>query len=156
MRKHFILATFGAGLLAAAAGGVHAHSGATGIVKERMEAMKAIGKEMKAMGAMAKGETAINEAAIKNASRTIVGHARKIDALFPDTKKSRNSHVSEAAPAIWGNKAEFAQLAERLANDAEGLVAIASTADRGLLGKQLSMLGTDCKACHKKFRIKKN
>ena len=78
------------------AGAVFAHSGATGIVKERMQAMKAIGKSMKTLGAMAKGETGLSAAKLKAASQTISGHAAEFDRLFPNTKASRKSHVTEA------------------------------------------------------------
>ena len=135
------------------AGAVFAHTGATGIVKERMEAMKAIGKAMKALGAMAKGDAAFNAARIQAASKTITGHAGDFDRLFPDTNKSRKSHVSEAAPAIWTQKPEFLALAKKLADAAAGLEGISA---RGELGGQMKALGTTCKGCHEKFRIKKN
>ena len=135
------------------AGAVLAHRGATGIVKERMEAMKAIGKAMKALGAMAKGEAAFNAATVKTASKTIIGHAGDIDRMFPDNDKSRKSHVTEAAPAIWTDKPAFLALAEKMAEAAGGLESVSSQSE---LGGHLKTLGATCKGCHEKYRIKKN
>lgn len=149
LRKHLFLSLCFALL---GAGAVFAHSGATGIVKERMEAMKAIGKTMKALGAMAKGDAAFSAAKMKAASETIKGHAGNIDRLFPDTKKSRKSHVTEAAPAIWEQKPEFLTLAKKMAEVAGGLETISS---RNELGGQMKALAATCKGCHEKFRIKK-
>ena len=135
------------------AGAVFAHSGATGIVKERMDAMKAIGKAMKSPGAMAKGEAAFDVPEVQAASRVISGHAEAFDRLFPDTKASRKSHVTEAAPAVWTDKPAFLALAKELAEAADGLETVTA---RGELGPQMKALGDTCKGCHEKFRIKKN
>ena len=150
LRRHFILALCFALL---GAGAVFAHSGATGIVKERMDAMKAIDKTMKELGATAKGEAAFSAAKMKAASTTIQEHAGNCDRLFPDTKKSRKSHVTEAAPAIWEQKPEFLALAKKMADAAGGLETIGSPSE---LGGQMKALAATCKGCHEKFRIKKN
>ncbi len=150
LRKHFLLSACFALL---GAGAVYAHSGATGIVKERMDAMKDIGKTMKSLGAMAKGEAAFNADTLKAAASSIKGHAGNIDRLFPDTKKSRKSHVTEAAPAIWEQKPEFIALANKMAEAAGGLETISS---RSELGGQMKALAATCKGCHEKFRIKKH
>ncbi len=150
LRKHFLLSACFALL---GAGAVYAHSGATGIVKERMDPMKDIGKTMKSLGAMAKGEATFSSDTVKAAAETITGHAGNFDRLFPDTKKSRKSHVTEAAPAIWTNKPEFLALAEKMAEAASGLETVAQ---RSELGSQMKTLADTCKGCHEKFRIKKN
>ena len=135
------------------AGTLWAHTGASGIVKERMDAMKAIGKAMKSLDAMAKGTAGYHADVVKAASRTIKGHAEAFDRLFPDTNDSRKSHVTEAAPAIWSDKPAFLALATELAEAATKLEDIT---ERGQLPKHLKALGATCKGCHEKFRIKKN
>lgn len=151
---------FATGLVAALAlgvsGGLHAHSGAMGIVKERMDVMKAIGKAMKSLGAMAKGEAKLREKRVRSAAKAIADHSAKIEALFPDTPKSRKGHLTEAAPAIWENNEEFLALTEQMAKNAQSLEAAADGLDRKGLGKFVGKLANDCKACHQKFRIKKN
>ncbi|MEM8688592.1 MAG: cytochrome c [Pseudomonadota bacterium] len=134
-------------------GAVWAHSGATGIVKERMDAMKAISKAMRSLDAMAKGKTAFRKATVKVASRTIKEHATTFDRLFPDTNHSRKSHVTEAAPAIWADKPVFLALAQKMADAAKGLDAVSAHTQ---LPQHLRALGATCKGCHEKFRIKKN
>ena len=129
------------------------HSGATGIVKERMDAMKAIGKAMKTLGAMAKGEAAFDAPKVQAASKIISGHADALDRLFPDTKASRKSHVTEAAPAIWADKPAFLALAREMAQAADGLEKVGASGD---LGASMKALGATCKGCHEKFRVKKN
>ena len=149
LRKPALLALV---LLTASTAGLLAHSGATGIVKERMEAMKAIGGAMKQLGAMAKGEAAFDQAKVMQASKTISGHAAEFDRLFPDTAKSRKSHVSEALPAIWEDKPAFLALAKELRQAASGLEAVTASAG---LGASMKALGSTCKGCHQKFRLKK-
>ncbi len=143
----------GAVIAAFGAGGVLAHSGATGIIKERMDAMKAIGASMKSLGAMAKGEKPFDEKQVKTASETIIGHAGKIDEMFPDTQKSRKGHLTEAAPAIWDDKPAFLALAKDMADAARDMQSISAASD---LGAPLKALGATCKGCHEKFRIKKH
>ncbi len=156
MRIHPARALLAVALLVTGSAGLLAHSGAKGIVKERMEAMKAIGKAMKSLGAMAKGETKLRERNIRDAAATIASHAEKIGDLFPDAPNSRKSHVTEAAPTIWEYNQEFLKIANVLTKEAKSLNAIAATKDRSQLGRQLGALGATCKSCHKKFRIKKN
>lgn len=140
-------------IAALGAGGVLAHSGATGIIKERMDAMKDIGKAMKSLGTMAKGEKPFSPEKVKAASETIIGHAGTIDRMFPDTEKSRKGHMTEAAPAIWEDKPAFLALAKEMADAAASLKAVSAS---GELGTPLGVLGKTCKSCHEKFRIKKN
>ncbi len=153
MQKRVLAAALAVCLLVMGATGLMAHRGATGIVKERMEVMKAIGKAMKSLAAIVKGEAKFSEETVGNASTTISSHARKAKDLFPDTPESRKADVSEAAPAIWENKAEFLALADKLAESAEELEFAAT--DASTLASQMGVIGANCKSCHKKFRIKK-
>ncbi len=155
MKKFLVLATL-MSALSLAAGSLHAHSGATGIVKQRMDVMKAIGQAMKLLGTMAKGKTRIDEGKLRKAAKTIAQHSAKIERLFPDTPQSRKGHLTEATPAIWEKNTEFLKIAGEMTSHAEDL----STAAKGLGRKELDAfvgkLGATCKSCHKNFRIKKN
>ena len=66
--------------LAVAAGGttslVYAHSGAKGMVKERMEMMKGMGDAMKTMGAMFKGEAPFEPAVVAEKAAFLAKHAK--------------------------------------------------------------------------------
>ena len=83
MRK-LILAIAG---LSAITGLAFAHSGATGIVKERMDAMKAIGAATKAIATLDWSDVDAARAKLKSAAAQIEGHAAEVVSLF-----NRGSH----------------------------------------------------------------
>ena len=136
--------------------GVWAHSGASGIIKERMEAMKSMGAAMKATGAMISGKQAYDAEKIREAARAIGKHASETVELFPDTEESRNLHISEAAPAIWEKKDDFTALALELAKTSEQLAQNARSEDKKLVIENFKAVGGACKTCHERFRIKKD
>ena len=75
--RRFLIPTVSAGLCALLvlcllqAPTVQAHSGATGVVKERMALMKTLGGEIKKIAAMFKGEAAYDPGEIAAAARRI-------------------------------------------------------------------------------------
>ena len=113
MRKH--IGTVTLGLALASASPAHAHSGATGIVKERMEAMKSIGGEMKAVGGMFQGKVEFNTMRIEKAAGVIHDHASKIEKLFP---KGSDHKPTRALPEVWKDKVEFDAIAMEMAKAA--------------------------------------
>lgn len=73
---------------------VFAHSGATGIVKERMDSMSAMGKTVKGLAAMMRGDVDYDANAVRNGAATIRSHAgNALTRLFP---KGSLGHKSEA------------------------------------------------------------
>ena len=96
MRTNFSIALFSLMLVAFFAGPteIFAHGGATGIVngivKERMEVMKSIGK-------MARGKAPLDNKKIARAAGKIADHSTRITTLFP---KGSDQGVSEASPKI--------------------------------------------------------
>ncbi len=130
-----------------------AHSGATGIVKERMDSMKDTGKQMKTIGEMVKGKTPYEREKAATAARTISLNAAKIPELFPE---GSTSHPSEALPAIWQEWGSFEELAGRMGQSADALFKAANTASSGSeLGSAFRQLAGTCKSCHEKFRLEK-
>ncbi|SHI46173.1 Cytochrome c556 [Palleronia salina] len=96
-----------------------AHSGATGIVKERMDAMKAMGDAVKSVAPMMRGEMDYDADAMRAAARTFQEHAGDaMTELFPE---GSGGMPSEAKDAVWEDWDAFAELADRLAVYAEGL-----------------------------------
>jgi len=103
-----------------------AHSGATGIVKERMDAMSAMGKAVKQVAPMMCGETAYDADTVRHAAETIGMHAGDaMTRLFPDGSAGM---PSVAKDAIWNDWESFAGLAEELHRYAEGLALAADNA----------------------------
>ena len=118
-----------AALLAATGLAALAHSGATGVMKVRMDAMGEMGDEMKRLAPMMRGQTEYDPDVVRSAADTMIGHAGKqMTELFPE---GSNEKPSEALDAIWEEWEEFAALAEALRTSAEGMKL---AADNGLAG----------------------
>ena len=143
-----------AGLVAISIGGLaFAHSGATGIVKERMESMKSIAGSMKTISKLDWANPEKARASLQKNADAIGGHASHIVKMFP---KGSIKGPSEAIPAIWEKPDEFAKLAEALEIRAVELAAMASKVSSGDgIKPQLTSLGETCKTCHEAFRKKK-
>ncbi|MAS04790.1 MAG: cytochrome C [Ahrensia sp.] len=106
----------------------YAHGGATGIVKERMEAMGTMSDVVKALSAMMRGETAYNADAVRDGAETIRRHAGEaLTGLFPE---GSGGEPSEAKAEVWSNWDEFSALAAQLETLSEGL---GLAADNGLM-----------------------
>lgn len=122
-----------------------AHQGATGIVKERMDAMSELGKSMKALAGAIKASDA---AEIKTLAQAIEKHGgQSMLEQFPNGSLSK---VSEATPAVWQDWEGFSKLAFQLEAQAQSLAA-----NPGKAEAIFAQLGNTCKACHKDYRIKK-
>ncbi len=131
------------------------HSGATGIVKERMDDMVAMGKALGSIADMFKGKTGFSAATVVTASDIIIEHSAGLEKLFPDTKESRTGSHTEALPAIWQNNGDFNALAKALGVEAAALKKSGDSGDQGMIRKQFSKTAKACSACHKDYRKKK-
>ncbi|MEY8119999.1 cytochrome c [Falsihalocynthiibacter sp. BN13B15] len=125
MKTTPILASIVVGFTAIAA---FAHGGAMGIVKERMDAMDAMGKAVKSVAPMMQGTTDYNAETVKQAAALFLQHSgEEMTSLFPE---GSGAAPSEAKATVWSDWDEFSELAERLGVAAEGL---AKAADNGLM-----------------------
>ena len=117
----------------------YAHTGATGVYKERMDAMMAMGKVVKSLSAMMRGETGFDAASVKEGARAIKSHAGEaMTSLFPE---GTTEAPSEAREEIWSDWETFAALATQLETYATGLE-IAADNGLGMSGDaQGSMMG---------------
>ncbi len=105
-----------------------AHSGATGIVKERMDAMSEMGKTIKELATMMRGEKAYDANIVRTGAALIGKHSGDaMTGLFP---KGSKHGPSEAREEIWTNWEEFKSLSNRLELLAAGL---SDAADNGLM-----------------------
>lgn len=133
-----------------------AHSGAKGVVMERMEGMKSLGGAMKIVKSQL-GDSP-DPAALREAADLIRANAGDhMTSRFPPGSMQ---DVSEAAPAIWEDFESFSKIAASLATGAERLedFAIALETDATpdtTLQELFAGLGGTCKSCHADFRIKK-
>lgn len=131
---------------------VFAHSGATGVVKERMELFKAMGKGMKPIVAMMKGKQTFDSQEVTNFSELVVRHSAQLPHKFPEGSLK---DPSEARPSVWQDNKRFVGLFTQLSDEAKVLASKAAANDESAVYKQLKVVGKACKQCHKDFREKK-
>ena len=137
-------------LAAAAATGVPsaAHEHATGIVKERMDAMTLIDKRTKAILQRIKGKRDL--ASIKADAEVIASHAGHITHLFP---AGSMQSPTRARAAIWQNWPDFERKAHDLEDSSRALAAT-NASDAAALGAAAAKLTATCDACHDKYRAR--
>ncbi len=130
-----------------------AHDGATGVVKERMDLMKTIGKNTKAIAPIAMGSAEMNLKAVEEAATTISNAAKEAVTKFPE-----GSHTKETAAKIevWAKWDEFAGLMKSLETDSAKLAAMAKAGEEFELIDGFNKMISNCKNCHTKFRNKKD
>ena len=146
MFGRFVLAASAAGLAAFAA---LAHSGATGVVKQRMDGMKEMSHAAKAMGAVKAGAIPFSFETLNLAGREIAKHGAKARELFPEGSLTA---PTEALPVIWSDRETFDRLLDQMTDAAEKL---AVSADRDEATALANRIGGLCKDCHATFRKKK-
>lgn len=138
------------------AAGALAHSGATGIVKERMDGMMAMGKALGTVADMFKGKTTFDADQVAGAAKIVESHAAEMGSLFPDTKQSREGKGTEALPSIWENKEDFLAIAKALENKSADLAKVAVTNDQAQIRRAFGEMAKTCSACHSDYRKAKN
>ncbi|HAT86593.1 MAG TPA: cytochrome C [Rhizobiales bacterium] len=107
---------------------VLAHGGATGIVKERMDAMGMMGKAVKGLKGMMQGKAAYNADLVRKQSAVIKQHSG--EALIKGFPEGSTQMPSEAKNEIWMDWERFSSLAEQLGTYAG---ALEMAADNGLM-----------------------
>ena len=88
---------------------------------------------------------------VEGALSSIAGHAKDFPTHFPPDSKTGND--TEASPAIWENMDDFTARADKLAADANALLADLPS-DQAAVGKAMQTLGANCGACHEIYRVK--
>ena len=132
-----------------AGGAALAHSGAMGVVKERMDAMGEMGRALKALTAETRSG-APDLAAVRASGAVIAEHGgAAMVTLFPD---GSDGGVSEALPAIWSDAAGFAALADKLKAQGEALAGAGSAEG---LAEAVQAVARVCAECHEGYRLKK-
>lgn len=149
-RTHYAAAiTFGLIVTISAA---IAHEGATGIVKTRMDAMKAAADALKPVGAMAKGKRPYDASKVAEAARVVHEHAQKIPELFPPDTASKES---EARDLIWTDWADFKTKAHDLEVASDALTSVAQAGSGDTWKPAFTKVMKTCKSCHERYREEK-
>jgi cytochrome c556 len=123
-----------------------AHEHATGIVKERMDAMTIIDKRTKAILQRIKGKRDL--ASIRADAEVIASHAGHITHLFP---AGSMQPPTRARAAIWQNWSDFERKARDL-DDSSRALAGTNASDAAALSAAVVKLTATCDACHEKYR----
>lgn len=116
----------------------------------RHELMEEVGDAAKVVGAMLKGEREYDAAAVAASLATFGDAATKFGDLFPPGTETGAD--TEAAPAIWEDRAGFDAALQDLAD----ATAAAVTAAPATLEEAKPVLGPifkTCKGCHDTYRI---
>jgi len=140
------------GAVVVLATGGAAADGHLGKIKERQEAMKAVGGGMKIIVGTAKGEMAFDAAAINKAAMTIKTNLEKSSSLFPEGTGEESGVENRAKPEIWLDTEGFAAAMKKAIVAAEKVAGVTQKAD---LMPALGQLGAGCKGCHENFRAPK-
>ena len=93
-----------------------AHSGATGIVDQRMKGMKSLSDATKALGALKAGAIPFSAETLHLAATEIALHGKAAKELFPEGSLKS---PSEALPLVWDDKATFNRLFDEMVEAAE-------------------------------------
>jgi len=130
---------------------VIAHEGATGTVKERMEAMKSMAGEMKALADMFKAPETFDRDRAIGASQAVASHADSIPELFPE---GSDHSPSRASDAIWDEWEDFTADATSLRAAARAFESsVKDGAELAELKPEFAAMASDCQSCHEDFRV---
>jgi cytochrome c556 len=114
-------------------------------------AMVGLGKDMKAIAAVANGEADSGAETLAAASR-IAETSEKLLDLFPE---GSGGHGSRAKPEIWTDWAGFTQRNDEFRAAAGTLRAAVASGDAFAVGDALTATGKTCKGCHQAYRLPK-
>lgn len=119
----------------------------------RQEMMKKNGGSVGELAKMVKGEADFDAAAALAALSSIAEVAAGYGEQFPEG--SETGFETEAAPAIWTDRAGFDAAVAKFKTDADAAVA-AAPADLDGLKAVFGPLTQNCGACHETYRLKKS
>ena len=140
---------FAIALIAAAPLATLAHEGATGVVKERMDHMTAMGKELKSVGQKIASNR--NLASISDSAAKIKTMSREIPRMFPPGSLSP---PTDAKPVIWEKWNQFEEHVSDLGQKLDALAAVAPSGDPKQVSDKFKAVDRSCSACHDDFRRK--
>ena len=128
---------------------VWAHEGATGITKQRMDAMESMARAIKAIRRSLEGNR--DSAAIQIEAGRIREMAVRIPEWFPPGSDAK---PTDALPAVWQRWTDFQARATQLEQESAKLVAVAASGDIKNIAVQFRVVGQICSACHTDYRRK--
>ena len=116
---------------------------------DRQNLMKDVGAAIGMGSKIAKGEVEFNAIAANLVLRTMHSAALGFGYMFPEG--SETGADTEASPAIWSDRAGFDAAVAKFATDSAGGVE-----DLDGFRAKFGQIASNCGACHKAYRVKKN
>jgi cytochrome c556 len=135
-------------LAVAMAAPLAAHEHASGVVKERMDAMTDMAKRQKAISQRLKSKRDL--AGIKADAEAIAAHAAHIAHLFP---AGSTQPPTRARATIWQNSPDFENKAKAL--EAASRTLAGTDAADPKVQTAADAVTRACTACHEKYRARK-
>jgi cytochrome c556 len=126
-----------------------AHEHATGVVKERMDAMTDMAQRNNAISLRLRSKRDL--AAIKADAESIAAHAVHMTHLFP---AGSTWPPTQARKAIWENWPDFEGKAKALEAVAKAL-AESDSGDLAALNRGAAAMTRACAGCHEKYRARR-
>lgn len=153
MRKQVIVAA--AAMLAAVPAAALDAEQALKAAETRQAVLKLAGWNAAPLGAMTRGLVPFDSALFaRNAQRIAWVTTMIPDAFRADTRA--HPLETEALPVIWEEFARFEELAGNVQRSARQLAEVAAGGDEGAIKRAFTAMTDDCKACHERFREKKD
>jgi cytochrome c556 len=140
--------TFVALTIAMMAAPLAAHEHASGVVKERMDAMTDMAKRQKAISQRLKSKRDL--ARVKTDAEAIADHAAHIGHLFP---AGSTQPPTRARSAIWQNWSDFESKARAL--EAASRMLAGMSGDDPKMPLAAEAVTRTCTACHETYRARK-
>jgi cytochrome c556 len=125
------------------------------LITERQDTMKGFAAKTKLIKAYADGGD--DQAAALAAAKAIADTAPRIPSFFPAGTGPEAGVPTHAKPEIWTDRERFEGTAQRLAGQAQSLVAAIQSGDHAATKEGLAAVGrVGCGACHDDFRTPLN
>jgi len=120
-------------------------------VQARQEILKDMGKEMKALGAIAKGDVESDRAALVDSANHMRNYSGQPWAYFgQETSVARVDN--KAKSTIWSDPNGFQQAQQNFIKASQELALIAPSGKPDEVRAKIEALGASCGACHKAFK----
>ena len=125
------------------------------VAQTRQAVLKVVGWSIGPMGAMVRGLVPWDGEAFALRARRIASMTTMIsDAFRLDT--SAFELKTEALPVIWEDFAEFEALAANAEASSARLAEVAGGGDEAAAREAFGAMVDDCRACHDRFRVKRD
>jgi cytochrome c556 len=124
------------------------------VVKARQQGLKTLGAAFKTIRDELRGDSP-DAAKIRSAAVDITHAAGAIGKWFPAGTGPGTGVKTDAKPEVWTDAAGFAAAQETFVREANKWAQLGNSTDASAWKEGAASLGQSCKACHDKYRVKK-